>query len=224
MLSMHRRMLASAAPLAGLSLLVCPPQAHAILTYYIYESGADVVVLATGRLELPGIQSATAEGCGFALIASEAVVCTGPTAIVPGYKIAGPTFFEAEAGQQALASSRAGITAWLWGQQSTFYIDGSYISGTPIVSSATIKNQTLDSMGLTTTGLLGTWALQPKDNDDPYSANDQVRLVVGQAPPAEVPAPLPLLGAGAAFGFSRRLRRRVSQRRISQALPSTLHG
>lgn len=217
-------MLASAAPLTGLALLACPPRAHAILTYYIYESGADVVVQATGRLELPGIQSTTPEGCALALIAAEAVICTGPSAIVPGFRIAGPTFFAAEAGQQALASSRAGITTWLWGQQSTFYIDGSYISGTPIVSSATINNQTLASIGLTTTGLLGTWTLQPKDNDDPYGANDQIRLVVGQAPPAEVPAPLPLLGAGAAFGFSRRLRRRVGQRRVSQAPPSTLHG
>ena len=30
------------------------------------------------------------------------------------------------------------------------------------------------------------------------------------SPPSEVPGPLPLLGAGAAFGWSRRLRRRLS--------------
>ena len=39
----------------------------------------------------------------------------------------------------------------------------------------------------------------------------------GGAPPAAaVPGPLPLLGAGAAFGFSRRLRRRVALRSASK--------
>lgn len=210
--------------MACLTLLALPQPAQAILTYYIYESGPDVVIETAGKLDLPGIQTATPEGCGLALIAAQAVVCTGPSAIVPGFKIAGPVSFAAEAGQQALASSRAGITSWLWGQQSTFYIDSSYVSGTPIVSSATINNQTLASMGLTSTGLLGTWTLQPKDNDDPYIANDKIKLVIGQAPPAEVPAPLPLLGAGAAFGFSRRLRRRLSQSRISPSDAARLHG
>ena len=35
--------------------------------------------------------------------------------------------------------------------------------------------------------------------------------VVKDAPTSGVPAPLPLLGAGAAFGFSRKLRRRIKQ-------------
>jgi hypothetical protein len=38
---------------------------------------------------------------------------------------------------------------------------------------------------------------------------DVTRSSVAVAPPSKVPGPLPLLGAGAAFGFSRRLRRRV---------------
>ncbi|MEB3167830.1 MAG: hypothetical protein VKK97_03770 [Synechococcaceae cyanobacterium] len=37
------------------------------------------------------------------------------------------------------------------------------------------------------------------------------------APPAGVPAPLPLFGAGAAYGWSRRLRRRLSN---PKALPT----
>lgn len=221
MISDRLKIASWALPVAGFSLLALPQPAQAILTYYVYESGEDVVVQAKGKLQLPGIQSETPEGCGFALIAAEAVICTGPSAIVPGFRIAGPAFFAAEPGQQALASSRAGITSWLWGQQSTFYIDSLYVSGTPIISSATIKNQTLASMGLTSTGLLGTWTLQPNDHEDSYSANDKIRLVVGHAPPAEVPGPLPLFGAGAALGFSRRLRRRVSQRRVSQSIHST---
>ena len=38
-------------------------------------------------------------------------------------------------------------------------------------------------------------------------------LILGQAPPASVPGPLPLLGAAAAFGVSRRLRCRIASAR-----------
>lgn len=200
--------------MASLSLLAVPQSAHAILTYYIYESGPNVVVETAGRLQVPN-QATTGGGCEPLLIASEALVCTGPQAIVPGYNITGPTSFAGEPDTIVLRNSSTGITTWLWGQQGAFYIDASYVSGTPIVSSSTITDETLTSVGLTTTGLLGTWTLQPGDIDDPYIANDTIRLVVGQAPPAEVPGPLPLLGTGVAFGFSRRLRRRVSQSHVS---------
>jgi hypothetical protein len=211
MTSFLRRLTAWAMPLAGLSFLACPQPSHAILTYYIYESGPNVVVETSGELQLPQIQTTTPEGCEPLLIADQATVCTGPLAIVPGYNITGPTSFASEPGIIVLRNSSTGITTWLWGLQGAFYIDGSYISGTPIVSSSTITDETLTSIGLTTTGLLGTWTLLPKDGDDPYIANDTIRLVVGQAPPADVPGPLPLLGIGAAFSVSRRLRRRVSQ-------------
>jgi hypothetical protein len=38
-------------------------------------------------------------------------------------------------------------------------------------------------------------------------------LVLGQAAPASVPGPLPLMGAATAFGFSRRLRSRIAAAR-----------
>jgi len=63
------------------------------------------------------------------------------------------------------------------------------VNGTPIVSSATFNNSTLAGLGFTTTGLIGL---------------------------TEVPGPLPLLGAGAAFAYSRRIRRRIA---TSQATP-----
>jgi hypothetical protein len=59
-------------------------------------------------------------------------------------------------------------------------------------------------MGFTTTGLIGTWTLA--------GTGDTINVVLG--PPAApqstaVPGPLPLLGAAAAFGWTRRLRRRI---------------
>lgn len=40
---------------------------------------------------------------------------------------------------------------------------------------------------------------------------------VGQNPGDTVPGPLPLLGAAAAFGFSRKLRRRINTANLHQA-------
>jgi hypothetical protein len=42
----------------------------------------------------------------------------------------------------------------------------------------------------------------------------------GSIPSSQVPAPLPLLGAGAAFGFSRKLRRRIGQATAAAHTPS----
>jgi hypothetical protein len=46
---------------------------------------------------------------------------------------------------------------------------------------------------------------------DAYASVDD--LVLGQAAPASVPGPLPLMGAATAFGFSRRLRSRIAAAR-----------
>jgi len=84
----------------------------------------------------------------------------------------------------------------------TFAIDSTYVSSTPIVSSATFNNQTLTSLGFTTPGLIGTWSLT--------GTSETILLILGNPPAAAVPGPLPLLGAGAAFGWSRRLRKRIT--------------
>ncbi len=47
-----------------------------------------------------------------------------------------------------------------------------------------------------------------------YGLNSSLRLRTNPAAPPTVPAPLPLLGAGGAFAFSRRLRRRLNQARL----------
>jgi hypothetical protein len=75
-----------------------------------------------------------------------------------------------------------------------------YIAGQPIISRATAPGLTLASLGLTTSsGTLGTWTLA--------NTGDTISVKVSNP----VPGPLPVLGAGAAFGFSRRLRRRIQR-------------
>jgi len=90
---------------------------------------------------------------------------------------------------------------FLYGANNQFDIDPTYVSNTPIVSSATFNGRTLAGLGFTTTGLIGTWTLN--------GTSETIDVVIG-APSAAVPGPLPLLGAGAAFGWSRRLRKRIA--------------
>ena len=125
------------------------------------------------------------------------------------YRIQGPKSFNGTVGTPA--DSVSGILTYLLGAATppVFAIDPGYTPGTPITSTATFNSTTIGGLGFTTTGLLGTWTLQPLDGSDPYTANDTIELVIAAPPSAAVPGPLPLLGAGAAFGWARRLRKRT---------------
>ncbi len=93
-------------------------------------------------------------------------------------------------------------------------IDSSYSSGDSIISSATYSNTSLVGLGFTAaSGEIAEWTLQPASTADPYTAFDKIKIVLSRTPtpPSGVPGPLPLLGVGAAFSFSRRLRRRVAR-------------
>ena len=170
--------------------------AQALLTYNIFEtSGGDVVVETSGSLNL-GASIATVNCFAGFIQSRTGTICTGTSQTGPAYALSGPSSFNGTVFNFS-ASANSGITTQLNGENNFFAIDAGYTSGTPIVSSATYSNTTLAGLGFTTTGLIGTWTL----ND----GGDQIRVVL-----TEVPGPLPLLGAGAAFGFSRRLRRRIS--------------
>jgi len=192
------------------ALLLIQGEAKALLTYYISENAGNVEVQAVGSLLLPN--PLTASNCGFApggaIVSSLAFICAGPDGNTNWYIIQGPTSFD---GTVAIASadSVSGIPTILYGGASFYGIDPGYTPGTSITSTATFNSRTLAGLGFTTTGLLGTWTLQPLNGSDPYTANDTIKVVIGAPPSASVPGPLPLLGAGAAFGWARRLRKRT---------------
>ena len=52
---------------------------------------------------------------------------------------------------------------------------------------------------------IGSWYLGADSRD----ASRIINVIVGAPPSSAVPGPLPLLGTAAAFGWSRRLRRRI---------------
>ena len=74
-----------------------------------------------------------------------------------------------------------------------------YSAGSPFFSSATFNDQSLASQGFTATGLVGTWNL--------VGTSESINIYIGAT---ATPGPLPLFGAGAAFGWSRRLRKRIA--------------
>ena len=191
------------------ALLLIQGDAKALLTYYISENAGNVEVQAVGSLLLPNPVSQS--DCGFApggvIDSSLAYICAGPDGNMNWYDIQGPTSFNGTVAI-APADSVSGIPTLLYGAL-VFAIDLGYTPGTPISSTATFNSRTLAGLGFTTTGLLGTWTLQPADGSDPYTANDTIQVVIGAPPSASVPGPLPLLGAGAAFGWARRLRKRT---------------
>ena len=191
---------------APAALLLTQGEAKAILTYYIFESAGNVVVQTSGSLNLTGAATNGTNKCGYngRLISSIALICTGADISGPAtkYVVSGPSSFIGSANFSS-ASSVSGIGTLLFGTGSQFVIDPTYTSDDPIVSSATYNTSTLAGLGFTTTGLIGTWTL---------SNSETINVVVG-APPSPstaVPGPLPLFGAAAAFGWSRRLRKRIT--------------
>jgi len=189
---------------APAALLLTQGEAKAILTYNIFESAGNVVVQASGSLDLTGATTPRSDFCGAngAIVSSFAVVCSGLDSTSPIYAISGPQTFNGTV--NAAASSASGIGVSLAGKGGYIAIDSAYVSGSPIVSSATFNGTTLLGLGFTTTGLIGTWTLN--------GTSESIQVIIGAPTPsgATVPGPLPLLGAGAAFGWSRRLRKRIT--------------
>jgi hypothetical protein len=210
MLSSRRfKSFAVLAPLSVSLILAAERPAEAVLTYYIYESGPNVVVQTSGSLNLPSPLDT-----GYSCIANGAIapiiagICTGAIRNLNLYGVSGPSSFGVGF---TLGDSAAGPISTLLQNGTEFQISDNYVSGTPIVSSATFNSKTVVGLGITATGLLGTWTLA--------GTGDTINVVVG-APPA--PGPLPLFGAAAAFGYSRRLRRRVNQAPASAPLSGTI--
>ena len=184
---------------APVVLMLCADKANAMLTYNIFESGSDVVVTANGSLNLPGsFTTVTPEIYGNgAIIPSDFSIAPGfiqTPAKFRQYGISGsPISFGS--GGLAFADSSTGFRVVIR-SGNKFRIIESYTGG-QIASSSTFANKTLSSLGITSTGLIGTWTID--------GSSETINVFIGR----QVPAPLPLFGAAAAFSWSRKLRRRI---------------
>jgi len=214
--------------------LLSQGQAKAVLNFYIFESEGNVILRGIGSLSLPGDVGTIPEidgfNCGLFDPGIGGSFCAGRTSLIKIYNLDGPSLdgppslppsspssIDDELRATTSLGTTAALTTDLDGDQSSatveaFGLDPDYTGGF-IFSEAIFNNKTLASdFGITTTGLFGTWTLQSNGTGDGYTANDTINLFVS-APP--VPGPLPLLGAGAAFAWSRQLRKRIGSAAIT---------
>lgn len=187
------------------ALLLGADPAKAILNINIFDEGPNLKVVTSGSLSELGTSalgtSAGLANCGFngAVSSTYGFICTGSDAISTEYSLSGPSTIDGSANLFP-ADSVSGLSFFLLSFAGIYSIDPSYTAGQPFLSSATFNNTNLAAQGFTTPGLAATWTI--------YGTSESINLIIGA--PAEVPGPLPLLGAGAAFGWTRRLRRRIS--------------
>ncbi len=187
-------------------------QAKAGLVYEILQQGSDVKVNLSGSLQGIGTGSSFSLGGQFFSPTSAAIYLNqsaGSTSTLT-YDLTGPSNF-GSGSFKLLSSIVASANSALQGNQSKFYLASSYTQGDPITGSGTLSGQTLSGLGLSaTSGLLASWTF----NNNP---SETIQVWAGPAapPPAAVPGPLPLLGAGAAFSCSRRLRSRLRAAKAS---------
>ena len=189
--------------------------AQAVLIYNFYESGGNLVVEGTGSLNLPSPVATFPLSISTGLLDLDSAFVIGtpdPRTGVGLYFITGPTTLGAGIfPTSALASSDSGIgSALIYNNNEVqfFFIDSTYVSGDTINSSSTFTGITLASLGMPNSGTLGTWTLY--DPGDSSYIGDTISVQVNaSASPASVPGPLPILGLAAAFGFSRKLRKRI---------------
>jgi len=206
------------------ALFLLQGQAKAILTVNIFDDGPNLKVTVTGSIAPgnAGTAAAYPEFCGDnGWLAGQfypgfyaSMLCTGTDNDDPFYAISGPLGFGGN-GSISGANSVEGFNFQLYPSsfnpsdsnfiqfKNTYTIDTGYVLGQPFYSSATFNGKSLASEGFTATGLVGTWTID--------GTSESINVCIGADPcvPAQVPGPLPLLGAGAAFGWSRRLRKRI---------------
>lgn len=201
-------------------------QAKAVLNVNIFESGPNLKITVTGSIAPGNAGSSAAQPSNCFVNGSltgefnptdPSVLCSGIDAVSTYGDITGPSGWGGT-GYFSPASSVTGKSFQLFPSsyntgtafdpnfeqyKNTYALDPSYILGQPFFSSATFNGASLASLGFTTPGLIGTWTID--------GTTESINVYV--APPA--PGPLPLLGAGAAFGWTRRLRKRTSSASIN---------
>jgi len=203
---------------APAALLLSQGEAKAILNFNIFESGGSVIVRTSGSVALPNSFGAGVNPDAGVWGPTIGQISTGNASPVSNsllfFKVLGPTSIPGSTNFSPASSVSGNNTSLGVGPLFQFFLGSQLLAlnspaGGERFSEAVFNGKSLTDFGITTSGLLGTWTLQPADGSDPYTANDTINLIAGPSS-AAVPGPLPLLGAGAAFGWSRRLRKRIA--------------
>jgi hypothetical protein len=191
----------------ALTLASPPPQAQA-LTITMLEVGDDVVMSGSGSLNLTALNGPIADfGSTPFVYPSFSSFLLGSLGGIDAYSgdITFPTDFgPGTAGVLGDGSGEQFGPVQVFGFGQEIWVPTGYQSGAPLNASAIFEGETLASLGVNPGIYVWSWG-SGVDSDD-------LTLHVEHTIPP-VPGPLPLLGAGAAFSWSRRLRKRCLQAR-----------
>ncbi len=187
--------------------------ASALLRINIYDSGSGVVASYSGSVNTNGLipyaSSSIIGGIGasFGIAWSPSITSGVPADLWSGLTppnpfAAGPLVFP--------QTDNGGDPLFLLANY--IHLPTSYVSGTSISNSMFFPGQTFASIGL----IPGTYTWV-------WGSGTDVDSAVMTISTSDVPGPLPLFGVGAAFAWSRRLRRRCRQD-SSPALSSSLQS
>jgi len=201
-----------AAPLclaAGLALLLAsPPPPTQALTVTMLEVGNDVVMSGSGSLNLSALNGPIEDfSPGPFVYPSASSFLLGSLSGIDVYfgDITFPAEFGPGSGVIGDGSGEPfGPVQFVFGFGQEIWVPGGYLSGAPLNASAIFEGETLASLGIIPGTYTWTWG-------SGADADELTLFVDTPIPP--VPGPLPLLGAGAALGWSRRLRKRCLQAR-----------
>jgi hypothetical protein len=180
-------------------LMLLQGQAKAILIFEILQTGPDVTINTSGSIGQLSTITSTVATFGGAINASVAGIAAGarPSCTFVFHQATGPSnigtgdLFNADSSSGDCVATKSDGVA----------LPVSYVPGTPLSATMTFENKTLADFGLSSTsGLLGEWVLT--------GTSEKTQIWAGPAP--TVPGPVPVLGAAAAFGWCRRLRKRIA--------------
>ena len=203
---MHKTKIISAAFIAAI--VLCTPLASsAAVVVTAVETGGNVVFSGGGMINLNGLNQifndnfdngyldsfqGIYQGAGAGALTSAVIYgdasFSGPTSF--GTKNA---VFKADILSGAFGGIRGGTNL------PGVILPAAYASGSSFFGTSTFSNQTFASLGLTPGTYDWVWGSG--------ATSDSYRLIISNS--SDVPGPMPLFGAGAAFGWSRKLRRRI---------------
>jgi hypothetical protein len=188
---------------AGLSALLVgsPLPANALLTFNFQETAGGVVLTTSGGFStlpttISGIPSQVTTTARFA---NSGNIITGPTGTTLfAYGLQGPVQTFGTGLTSNIADSTSGDRVRLFGTNAggpVLQLANNYILGNAISSTATFTGASFASLNLSTTPIFYTFS-------DGFAPAVEVTFT-------PIPGPLPLLGIGAAFVASRRLRKKT---------------
>jgi hypothetical protein len=187
---------------------LCAGKANALLVFNFVQQGSDVALKGEGSITgLPSIKFSDAGTGPNAIDPSNAFLLLGNNQFTPYdfYSITGPTSFGTGTTKflALVSSTDSHLSLQGASDRRQFGLSAGYVEGTPISYSGIFANTTLADLGLSsTTGLLAEYSI----------GSDTIKVYAG---PVTVPAPAPWIGGSVAFGFSRRLRSRLRNCKVS---------